>query len=449
MPLQSDKYHLDLALLLISLAVSRGLFGCSVEELFDGTARIIPQIPAISSQAVLVAGTQSVGVIVPTEAMRERALNPMLQEVCTAVGLLQRNTMYSLRRTAIIETRRKHSTETAQELAGHVPFGQAIFSYDHQPLADLDITNDRLDLMTYSSAEMRRMFSQANTARYVQDGQPDSGDARSTSETAENLKELIRKQATERARLNGEFLRDTNAIDDHRSTIREHLTAAPYSIDIDDLRLDTDLEDALKTHQGQDNECGTMLTTLHNLRRDNKNLLRRLQRKFVSVVKQEYLKKAQEDLKVFKAKGGTGGNLLGTKGSVLGPERDLLGDRAADQSAVASAEARLDMVQRLAAEDGDEPADATQTLDADNDNEAEEAADHGRSEPPQWQQLQAADDDIEVEPHVDGGSTVPTLEGRIAFVDKFASLVSVSSVSPVSAMSDPYRHSHTIYTRKY
>jgi hypothetical protein len=48
-----------------------------------------------------------------------QALNPKLQQLCLAIGLLERNTYYSLRRTAIIEVRRQHGTEHARQIAFH------------------------------------------------------------------------------------------------------------------------------------------------------------------------------------------------------------------------------------------------------------------------------------------------------------------------------------------
>ncbi|KAK3054943.1 hypothetical protein LTR09_004103 [Extremus antarcticus] len=92
--------------------------------------------------------------------MHESALNLRLQEMRDAIGLFQRDTMHSLRRTAILETRRKEGTKLAQELAHHDTGGQSIFACDNESLEDYDLANERLDL------------DSANTARVQEDMAP-------------------------------------------------------------------------------------------------------------------------------------------------------------------------------------------------------------------------------------------------------------------------------------
>ncbi len=104
--------------------------------------------------------------------MHESALNLRLQEMRDAIGLFQRDTMHSLRRTAILETRRKEGTKLAQELAHHDTGGQSIFACDNESLEDYDLANERLDLDSVSRADLRRMFVQANTARVQEDMAP-------------------------------------------------------------------------------------------------------------------------------------------------------------------------------------------------------------------------------------------------------------------------------------
>jgi hypothetical protein len=53
--------------------------------------------------------------------MRSGALNPKLQDWCIEIGLFARNTYYSFRRTAIVETRRRDGSEAARDLAFHKP----------------------------------------------------------------------------------------------------------------------------------------------------------------------------------------------------------------------------------------------------------------------------------------------------------------------------------------
>lgn len=53
--------------------------------------------------------------------MPMNALNEKLTKLCTSIGLTQRNTYYSFRRSAIIETLRKHGTEAAKNIGFHKP----------------------------------------------------------------------------------------------------------------------------------------------------------------------------------------------------------------------------------------------------------------------------------------------------------------------------------------
>jgi hypothetical protein len=77
--------------------------------------------------------------------MREVALNTALKIMAHEVRLWSCNTTYFFRRTAIVETRRvEEGTGFAQQLAGYVPGGLAIYVYDVGGLADLDITAMRL-----------------------------------------------------------------------------------------------------------------------------------------------------------------------------------------------------------------------------------------------------------------------------------------------------------------
>jgi hypothetical protein len=72
--------------------------------------------------------------------MSEVVLNLALKTMAHEVGLWSRNITYSFRRTAIVETRRVEGTGFAQQLAGYVPGGLAIYAHDIGGLADLDIT---------------------------------------------------------------------------------------------------------------------------------------------------------------------------------------------------------------------------------------------------------------------------------------------------------------------
>ena len=123
-------------------------------------------------------------------------MNVKLREMCDTVGLLDRNTLYSFRRAAIIETRRTMGTEVAKELAGHNQDSQTIYEYDDEPLEDLDLVNMRLDLEQMSRAELRAMFAQATLAR---------AKIHPANSTTESVVERLRKEADLRAREDEEY----------------------------------------------------------------------------------------------------------------------------------------------------------------------------------------------------------------------------------------------------
>ena len=92
-----------------------------------------------TKQAVLVSATQNNDIDVTSPA-KELTLDPKLQQMCTAVGLLGRNTIYGFRRTAIIKVRRATDSEFTRQVAGHRPNTDSIVPYDTEDTADVDIT---------------------------------------------------------------------------------------------------------------------------------------------------------------------------------------------------------------------------------------------------------------------------------------------------------------------
>jgi hypothetical protein len=119
------------------------------------------QVEIISDYAVFAASDQS-GNLNLAEGMREKALNGKLREMCDLVDLFGRNTTYSFRRGAIVDTRRKSGTETAQTLAGHTLLsGNTIRVYDEYRLADRDIADIKDGSETTSQASIRKVFSRA------------------------------------------------------------------------------------------------------------------------------------------------------------------------------------------------------------------------------------------------------------------------------------------------
>ncbi|SMR54218.1 unnamed protein product [Zymoseptoria tritici ST99CH_1A5] len=75
------------------------------------------------------ASTQS-GELDVTKAMKEAALNTDLRRTAIDIGMLERVSMYSFRREAIIEMQRAMGTELARTLANHIPDSGTVLTYD-------------------------------------------------------------------------------------------------------------------------------------------------------------------------------------------------------------------------------------------------------------------------------------------------------------------------------
>jgi hypothetical protein len=133
--------------------------------------------------------------------MSYNALNPKLQDVCLRIGLWAYNTMYSFRREAISNTRRRSGVERAQELAGHVPGHDSLRAYDPVGMGDEDITAYRLgEQQKISRSEINDIFRQANYYRYEPgDDEPD-------------LKELLRTRVEGRLKTDDEYIAIENGL---------------------------------------------------------------------------------------------------------------------------------------------------------------------------------------------------------------------------------------------
>jgi hypothetical protein len=93
------------------------------------------------------------------------ALNPKLQEMCMAVGLLDYNNMYAFRREAAVATKHSAGMEGAQELLSHVPNNKMTFvHYDPKGFGRRDTTAFRLGGPELSPTDIRKYFSQATSA---------------------------------------------------------------------------------------------------------------------------------------------------------------------------------------------------------------------------------------------------------------------------------------------
>jgi len=154
LPVNGDRYHLDLAMVMTSLAFYRGVFKCStVEELYNGKEKYIPRNEDMNSAPVFLKADKA-GMLVDGVPMHEREINPKLQETCSRIGLYARHTIHSFRRTSIIEEHREDFS------------GEAFHSYDHLVLEDYDISNLRNKKGKMDRSDLKQLFSQAHIPRF-------------------------------------------------------------------------------------------------------------------------------------------------------------------------------------------------------------------------------------------------------------------------------------------
>ncbi|KAF7920463.1 hypothetical protein EAE99_008077 [Botrytis elliptica] len=163
LPTKTTRYHLDLAFILTGLAFQRGSFGPefpTIESLHLCKTFQLPKVDRINAHLILLQSTKGDSLF-EAKAMKTAALNPRLSTTLLTLGFVQRFTMYSFRRTAIIETRQNEGTEEARELATHAPGTTSIYAYDNIGNSDKDITAVRLGESAVAREEIRRLFNQA------------------------------------------------------------------------------------------------------------------------------------------------------------------------------------------------------------------------------------------------------------------------------------------------
>lgn len=150
---------------MVALAFNRGLYPYqSIDELHADTSQlVVPTVPAVQKQAVFVAATQA-NSIDASKPMREHPLNHKLQEMCRIVGLMERNTMYSFRRTMFTEVERSHGRQSAEDFGCHVSDSGSFDHYDLDRTRDKDCIAMRLHAEQINNAAIRAEFAQANTA---------------------------------------------------------------------------------------------------------------------------------------------------------------------------------------------------------------------------------------------------------------------------------------------
>lgn len=436
MPLRSNRYHLDLALQLTALAFSRGLFEYdSLDDLFAGDERHVSQKKNVSKQPIFLKADQS-GELLP-EPMHERAINPKLKDICEMVGLLRRNTIYSFRRGAIVDARRRQGTEISQELANHVMGGKSIYSYDNLGLQDLDLANQRYGLETIDRATIRTMLSQAKGVRVDAQALTSLGLRTEVSQSGDKgVKTLIEKKSMELARSDEEFMQAEDAVREAYSAAKQHLMSLKVSPDL--VVGPIDIRDQLNDRAGSQSECQTALGTINNAEHDRKVTLRRLKLKYSKEYSTQLYQDTKKVQKVAKSTQRAGG-----RGVMTVQESSTRGSGASVEDPFSQTVAELEAFDPDAQEtDGDPQEDEI---------DPEEELDHGRTEPEQWKNL-PDDDEIELQ-FEQGDAPTYTNAGRlnaaksfIAFANKSSRNKDLNCIECAIDDTVPYEKKKQLYT---
>lgn len=393
LPTRGERYEFDLSAILTALAFSRGLFPFdTLEELyaFEPDRMYLPTVEVVSKQAVFLASNQA-GTLEPDTPMREGSLNLKLHQMCESVGLLGHNTVYSLRRTAIIEARRAAGVETAREFAGHAPDTASIISYDTEGMADFDATAFRLGEKGIDRATIRQAFAQAKTLRVDPDTQghlQEILNERATTAMESDEKYIQMESELNKCLLDAATLLDIEPLDNTQgvfATYRKNLKDAEH------FEAVQQLDDILKRRH----LLRKML--LHQHKMEHKRLMLAEHEKAV--------KNTQKRSKLFT-------------GSTARQPAALRKEADAGLAAVDTTTEETEL-QNLTTEDDDGPdRDPVTIVDA---RAIDEAMDGTRDEPEHWKRLA---DDVVVRAVGDGDGEA-TLEARMQFMKAFAMLMSV------------------------
>jgi hypothetical protein len=315
LPLNSDRYHLDLALLLTALAFSRGLFPHeSLDELFKGDEVHIEQNVRVSNEAVLLACNQA-GITPGRKAMRENSLNPKLREACDLVGLVARNTVYGFRRGAIVDQRRKSGTETSQELAGHIMQGKSVYSYDTIGIADMDLANIRAGAKATDRTYIRELFSQANSKRFDFSNEEAMATASILAQGTSSQGNLIRSAANAQAAGDRQTLEHVDLVAQAYNHGKQ--MAISKGVSASSMTVRIHIHDQLTAlSQGGHADCQAALDAIEKAKYDLALIKRTLLRSYKVSIRQNLLKDAKKNQKL-----ALGGNRMGSRGQSTEQER--------------------------------------------------------------------------------------------------------------------------------
>lgn len=158
-PMKS-RMELDLTLILLGIAVNRGLF--SLDYAINTTDVFFKELnPEVLKQAVLVSADEK-GNIAQESPMHEDDLDTKLRQVCAVAGLPYHGTMYSFRRTALPEASSYHGQEGANDLAGHTETSEVLRKhYGMVSIGGVDIQGYQVGLSNTPEDEITEKPRQA------------------------------------------------------------------------------------------------------------------------------------------------------------------------------------------------------------------------------------------------------------------------------------------------
>ncbi|KAF2271518.1 uncharacterized protein EI97DRAFT_487294 [Westerdykella ornata] len=418
-PTRGTRFEFDLSLILFGLAYNRGLFTQTLDQILEGDEMFIPTRPEVAAQPVFVAANQA-GSIVPNKGMTPEALNDKLKELCRRIGLLKRNTYYSLRRTAIIETRRTHGEAAARNLAFHVPDSGSLFAYDNVGFGDEDMTAFRLgEENGMTRKEIGEYFSQARIARIVPDA----------SGSLKDLPAMLTETAKAKLPGDPEYIAMEKELKNLYDRIFQELKSRQESGQIpDDVAIPwgySGQKAALYQKLMSAYGLGELEDELASLLARRKTLHKSLRNRFRNEALKEFQEENKKNLKALKT---------GAKRPVFGKGRQPEGFRNLDTSAADAAISALEreqapIMQRQNLDDYvDEESDAG--VDADV---LEEEQEFTRQEPECWEDL---GDDVTIRvDRVDEEGEVAQPEARLQFLKEW--IAKGDSEIPTSGLRCP------------
>ncbi|KAF2279952.1 uncharacterized protein EI97DRAFT_477460 [Westerdykella ornata] len=365
-PTTGNRNHLDLASLLLGLAYLRGLFVDPWDMIWHDDHVYLRKNPDVDEQAVFVAVDVQGRRLLLDTPMKENALNPKLGDMCIDVGLFQRNTMYSLRRAAISETKRRVGSESARELANHRPDGSSLYAYAHRGFADVDITAFRLQEQGLTTEEVAALFRQAVISRF--------GDG----DTAAGLKETLEARVEEATMSDEAWRKLDEAVENVVRCIRDTLP-----LDARGWGMNTGTLKAVLIENSENELLEQLNRAVYERKKGRREIRRRLRRSILESIKQEQ----HSQLRV----SGSKANATYGKGA---PPKSIHENHQAAQNNLQAAQAQiLENVAQLARDADREEAEDEDGREAQNDGddsdllEEDELLAGSRLEPEEWEEL--------------------------------------------------------------